>query len=187
MVKIMFILGSSREGRNGDKVAKWVMSHASKKKEFASEFIDLKEMNFNFLSESTPPIMGQYQSEKTKKWAAKVAESDGFVWISPEYNHGYPAVMKNALDLIYKEWNNKPVAIVSYGGAAGGIRCAEQLRLVAIELQMAPIREQVFIPEVWAAFDESGRLNEEQKQASQLEKVFEQLLWWTNALKKSRA
>ena len=158
MTKIQIILGSTREGRNGEKVCKWITDIAKKNKETEYEVVDLKEWNLPMFNDPKPPIYGEYSYDYTKKWSKKISEADGYIIVTPEYNHGYPGVLKNALDLLYKEWNNKPVAFVSYGGYVGGSRAVEQLRLVAVELQMTPIREEVNIPFVWQAFDEKGEI-----------------------------
>ena len=102
-----------------------------------------------------------YSNEVAKRWAEKIEGADGFIIVTPEYNHGYSAVLKNAIDYVYDGWNKKPVAFVSYGGPAGGSRAIEQLRQVAIELQMHPVREQVTIPYIWSALSDSGELIDE--------------------------
>src|SRR5206468_9617038 len=106
--------------------------------------IDLKEYSLPLLDEPVPPSMGQYSKPHTKTWAAKIAGFDGFVFVTPEYNHGTSAALKNAIDFLYKEWNNKAAGFVSYGGA-GGARAVEHLRLVMGELQVADVRAQVML------------------------------------------
>ena len=107
------------------------------------------------------------------------------MFVTPEYNHGYPAVLKNALDHVYAEWNNKPAAFVAYGGKAGGARSVEQLRSVAIELQMAPIRQAILIPGVRRAFDEDGKPADASYE-QQADALLDQLVWWARALKAAR-
>jgi NAD(P)H-dependent FMN reductase len=102
------------------------------------------------------PASGAVAAE-ARDWANRVDNADGFIFITPEYNHGYPAPLKNASDHLYREWGHKPAAIVSYGGLAGGYRAAEQLRQVLVELKVVPVREQVGVPAIWAAFDEAGK------------------------------
>lgn len=184
-LKIQIILGSTREGRYGDKAAKFIYEFAKKRKDFSVEYIDLKDWNFSFLYEASPPSMGNYSDPKTKKWAAKINESDGYIFVTPEYNHGYSGVLKNALDLIYKEWNNKPGGFVSYGGAAGS-RAVEQLRQVLVELQIAPIRAQVMITSIWTAFDAKGELLNKEMYEKSANAMFDQLVWWAKALKEAR-
>ena len=157
-MKIQIIFGSTREGRNGEKVCKWITEIAKNNKDFETEVLDLKELDLPMFHDPKPPFFGEYSYDYTKKWSKKIMEGAAYIIVTPEYNHGYPAVLKNALDHLYKEWNNKPVAFVSYGGSSGGTRCVEQLRQVAVELQMIPIREEVNIPFVWEAFDENGNI-----------------------------
>jgi NAD(P)H-dependent FMN reductase len=142
MTRIGIILGSTRPNRNGEQVAKWVFDLASRRDDAEFELIDLRDYPLPHLDEPLPPSLGQYQHEHTKQWAATIASFDGFVIVTPEYNHGTSGVLKNAIDYLYAEWNNKAVGFVSYG-AVGGARAVEHLRLVAGELQMADVRQQV--------------------------------------------
>lgn len=188
MIKIQVILGSTRPNRQSEKVGNWVLEQISKNPEITAELIDLKDWPLPFYNESSSltSLKGELSVEIAKKWGEKIKEADGYIIVTPEYNHGYSAVLKNALDYAYYEWNNKPIAFVGYGGSVGGGRAVEQLRLVAIELQMAPIRNAVFIPAVWAAFDESGVLKEVERYNKAIEGVLIQLLWWAKALKQAR-
>jgi NAD(P)H-dependent FMN reductase len=184
-LKIQIILGSIRENRFGDTVGKWFLGVAGSRENLDAELIDLRDWQLPFFKEPRSPSSGRY-AEEARPWAEKIAQGDGYVIISPEYNHGYSAVLKNAMDHIYREWNNKPIGFVSYGGSSGGTRAVEQLRLVAIELQMAPIREAVVIPFARSAFDEDGQprsttLND------RANAVLNQMTWWANVLKKARA
>jgi NAD(P)H-dependent FMN reductase len=142
MTRIGIILGSTRPNRNGEQVATWVYENASRRSDAEFELVDLRDYPLPHLDEPLPPSMGQYQNEHTRQWAEKIASFDGFVIVTPEYNHGTSGVLKNAIDYLYAEWNNKAVGFVSYG-AVGGARAAEHLRLVAGELQMADVRQQV--------------------------------------------
>jgi NAD(P)H-dependent FMN reductase len=142
MTRIGIILGSTRPNRNGEQVAKWVLEHASRRDDAQFELVDLRDYPLPHLDEPLPPSVGQYHNDHTKEWATKIASFDGFVIVTPEYNHGTSGVLKNAIDFLYAEWNNKAVGLVSYG-AVGGARAAEHLRLVAGELQMADVRQQV--------------------------------------------
>ena len=139
MTRIGIILGSTRPGRNGEQVARWVLEHASRRADATFELIDLLDYPLPHLDEPLPPSMGQYQNSHTQEWAAKIASFDGFVIVTPEYNHGTSGVLKNAIDFLFAEWNNKAVGFVGYG-AVGGARAIEHLRLVAGELQMADVR-----------------------------------------------
>ena len=142
MTRIGIIVGSTRPGRNGLAVAQWVYDIASQRDDAHYELVDLIDYPLPHLDEPVPPILGQYSHEHTKAWADKIASFDGFVVVTPEYNHSTSGVLKNAIDYLYKEWNNKAVGFVSYG-AVGGSRAVEHLRLVAAELQMADVRAQV--------------------------------------------
>ena len=144
MTRIGIILGSTRPNRNGEQVAKWVYDVASQRGDAQFELIDLRDFPLPHLDEPLPPSLGQYQNDHTKKWAAKIASLDGFVMVTPEYNHSTSGVLKNAIDYLYAEWNNKAVGFVSYG-VVGGTRAAEHLRLVAGELQLADVRQQVAV------------------------------------------
>lgn len=183
--KIYVILGSTRQGRFGETVANWFHTIASSRQDLSAELIDLRDWPLPLFDEPKSPSGGHY-AEAAKPWAEKIAEADGYVIVTPEYNHGYPAPLKNALDHLNREWNNKPVAFVSYGGSAGGSRAVEQLRLVAVELQMAPIRESVVIPMARAAFNEQGEPNNPVLN-DRATAVLDQLRWWAQALKKARA
>jgi NAD(P)H-dependent FMN reductase len=188
-LKIQVILGSTRKGRFSDKPGKWILEEAQKKEGVEAELVDLRDYPLPFFDEPMGPagLQGKYSSDIAVQWAKKVAEADAYIIAAPEYNHGYPAVLKNALDYAYNEWNNKPVGFVSWGGVAGA-RVVEQLREVAIELQMAPIRNAVHIPSFWTLLDEKGNLKEgaldQMKDSSN--KMLDQLIWWAKALKNAR-
>lgn len=144
LVKIAIIIGSTRPGRKGEAVAKWVLEHASKRTDATFEIVDIAEANLPLLDEPMPAIVGKYAHEHTKAWSRKIAPYDSFVFVIPEYNHGLPAALKNAIDYLYAEWVNKAAGIVSYG-AIGGARAAEQLRLVLAQLQLADVQGQVML------------------------------------------
>ncbi|MEO8668950.1 MAG: NAD(P)H-dependent oxidoreductase, partial [Bauldia sp.] len=146
MPKIAVILGSTRQNRFGEKPARWIFDELKKRKGIDAEFIDLRDYRIPFYDHPASPAwtQGPFGDDTTQAFARKIAEADGFIIVAPEYNRGYSAELKNAIDHVYGEWNNKPVAFVSYGSVGGG-RAIEQLRLVAIELQMAPIRQAVHI------------------------------------------
>src|SRR5205814_3953697 len=129
---------------NGEAVAKWVNEIAQKRKDAAFELVDLKDLNLPLLDEPVPPSMGQYSKSHTKRWAAKIDSFDGFVFVTAEYNHGIPGALKNAIDFVFREWNNKAAGFVSYG-SAGGARAVEQLRQVLAEVQIATVRNQVLL------------------------------------------
>src|SRR5438067_4700138 len=142
MLRIAIIIGSSRPGRKGEAVAKWACEIAQKRSDVEFELVDIKDFNLPLLDEPMPPIMGQYSQEHTKQWAAKIGSFDAYVFVTPEYNHGTSGALKNAIDFLYAEWNNKAAGFVSYGSALGA-RAVENLRLVMGELQIADVRAQV--------------------------------------------
>ncbi len=190
-IKVQIILGSTRKNRFGDKPANWIYSIAKDREDLDVEMIDLRDYPLPFFDEPMSPSSsnGKYSSDAAAKWAAKVGEADAYIIAAPEYNNGYSAVLKNALDYVYKEWNNKPVGFVSWGGVSGGTRAVQQLRQVSIELQMAPIRNSVNIPFSWNIVDANGELKpgalDAQKQGA--ENLLDQLTWWAKALKEARS
>src|SRR6185436_379107 len=142
--RIAIIIGSTRPGRNGEAVAKWVNEIAQKRSDAEFELVDIRDFNLPLLDEPVPPSMGQYSKAHTKAWAAKIGSFDGYVFVAPEYNHGIPAALKNAIDFLFAEWNHKAAGFVSYGGA-GGARAVEHLRLVLAEVLVATVRAQVLL------------------------------------------
>ena len=147
------IIGSTRQNRFSEKPARYIFDELKKKENIQVELIDLRDWPLPFYDEVVSPAVnkGNYSNELGKKWAVKVGEADGYIMVTPEYNHGYSAVLKNALDWVFPEWNGKPVGFVSYGNV-GGARAIEQLRQVVIELEMVPIRSAIHIPtEVYLA------------------------------------
>lgn len=145
MKKIGIIVGSTRPGRIGIQIAEHTLSKAPKSEFFSYSLIDLKEINLPLLDEPYPAAMGKYQHPHTIAWANKIKEFDGFIIVTPEYNFGYSAALKNALDYLYAEWNNKHLAFIGYGYSASGSRAVMQLRQVVINLQLKPIFKDVLI------------------------------------------
>lgn len=189
-LNIKVIAGSTREGRFSDKAAAWIAEELKKQEGVAVEVLDLRDYDMPFFNEPSSPSFKQepYKNEAVARFTKKIEEGDAFVIVTPEYNHGTSGVLKNALDWVYQEWNNKPVAFVSYGGV-GGARAVEQLRLNAIELQMAPIRTAVHIPGEQYFPVVFGKVNARELFSSlskQAEAMIAQLLWWTRALKNAR-
>ena len=186
-LKIKVILGSIREGRNGEKVAKNVMDVLSKRDDAEYELLDLLDYPMPLFNDAVSPSMRTepYSDKHVALWQSKIAEADGYIFITAEYNRGVPSVLKNAIDYLYPEWNKKAMAVISYGNAAGGSRAAEQLRTYAIELQMAPIRVGVHIPFIWEKFDSEGKLTDAHFEKSVSDQA-DQLIWWSQALKSAR-
>lgn len=179
-VRIGIIIGSTRPGRKGYTVAKWVLEHAQQRDDADYDLVDLADFSLPHLDEAIPASRGQYANEHTRAWADKVDSFDGFVFVTPEYNHSTSGALKNAIDFIYGEWNNKAAALVSYG-VHGGLRAAEHLRLVLGELQIADVRQQVSFSlitdfENYTDFAPTGG------QEAQLDTQLEQLVSWAGAL-----
>lgn len=181
---ILVILGSTRPNRAGEAVFKWLKTQLANHDEAEFSFVDLAELNLPFLDEPTPPSAHKYQQEHTKKWSETVSSADGYIWVTPEYNNGYPAALKNAIDFLYQEWNRKPVAFVSYGNIAGGTRSVQQLKQIASELQMAAVRSAITIPLIWEAVQD-GELDESRVRGK-VDSMLHDLLWWTKALSTAR-
>jgi NAD(P)H-dependent FMN reductase len=191
MTVISVIVGSTRQGRFSEKPAQWILQRLESRGGIEARLLDLREFPLPFFDQPVPPAMPgrpPYANEMVKKWTAEIARSDGFIFVTPEYNFGPPAVLKNALDWVYPEWNRKAVAFVSYGSALGA-RSVQQLRETAIELQLAPVRSSVHIPvaTLWAHFQggdvEAGLAALE----APAKTMIEDLLWWSTALKAARA
>lgn len=157
--KVLEIVASTRPGRIGRSVADWFLVHAAARSDLTFEIADLAEWNLPFLDEPLPAKMGTYRNEHTRRWSAKVAGADGILVVTPEYNHGYPAALKNAVDYLYHEWEGKPVAFVSYGIGAGRLAVA-QLTQVVEAVGMRRVAGGVAIRLQAEMFDEDGRLVE---------------------------
>ena len=186
-VKIAVIVGTTRAARFGHKPAQWIADIASQRDDMVVEVLDLHEYPMPFFDEVASNAWVPSQNEAAQRWQKKVAEFDGYIFVSAEYNRGVPAVLKNALDYANPEWNKKPAAFVGYG-SVGAARAIEHLRLIAIELQMAPIRTGVHIQgadfmAVWKGGKDIAELSYLPQNATDM---LDQLVWWTNALKTAR-
>src|SRR5687768_14310563 len=185
--KLAVVIGSIRPNRFADHPAQWISEIAKKRGDFDVELIDLKDYPMALFAEAASPLYAASEDVAAQRWQRRVAEFDAYVFTAAEYNRGPTAVLKNALDYAYAEWNNKPVAFVGYGGV-GGARAVEQLRLNAIELQMAPIRTAVHIqvPVYLAVLKEGKKLGDFDFLNQNAMDMLDQLAWWTNALKAAR-
>jgi NAD(P)H-dependent FMN reductase len=194
-VKVKVIIGTTRQRRFGDKPAHWIYDEAMAQPDVEVELLDLRDYPLPFFDEPKSPMWlnGQYSNEAVQRWADRIADGDAFIIVTAEYNHGYPAVLKNALDYIYPEWGNKPVGFVSYGNA-GGARAVEQLRQVVLELQMVPIRSAIHIPTAiyLSVMNEPVPANPDlfrplkEGRVNYVERFFGELLWSARALKRAR-
>lgn len=185
--KLAVVIGSIRPNRFADHPAKWIVEIARQRGDFDVELIDLKDYPMPLFAEVASSLYAPSENAVAQRWQTKVAEFDAYVFTAAEYNRGPTAVLKNALDYAYTEWNNKPVAFVGYGGV-GGARAVEQLRLNAIELQMAPIRTAVHIqmPVYLSVIKEGKKLSEFDFLNTAAKDMLDQLAWWANALKVAR-
>jgi NAD(P)H-dependent FMN reductase len=185
--KLAVVIGSVRPNRFADHPAQWIAELATQSGKFDVELIDLKDYPLPWFAEAVSPAYAPSKNEVAQRWQKKVAEFDAYVFTVAEYNRGPTAVLKNALDYSFNEWTNKPVSFVGYGGV-GGARAVEQLRLNAIELQMAPIRTAVHIqlPVYLAVVKEGKKLNDFDFLNQNAKDMLEQLAWWTNALRAAR-
>lgn len=185
-LKIAIIVGSTRKARAGHHVANWFQEQVKGMDGLQFDVVDLAEESLPFLNEPGLPSMGNYQLESTKKWSDKIAQYDGYVFVTPEYNHGYPATLKNAIDTLYAEWQKKPVAFVGYG-VMGGVRAIEQLVPVTAQIGMVPIPyATVNIIESYATVDEAGNIKAEAIKGNGSEKLVAELTWWAKALQVAR-
>ncbi|HEX5308875.1 MAG TPA: NAD(P)H-dependent oxidoreductase [Solirubrobacteraceae bacterium] len=180
MTRIGIILGSTRPNRNGEQVANWVLERAVQRDDADFELIDLRDYPLPHLDEPMPPSLGQYQHEHTKRWAEKIASFDGFVIVTPEYNHSTSGVLKNAIDYLFAEWNDKAVGFVSYG-SAGGARAVEHLRLIAGELKMADVRQQVVLS-LLTEFENYSVFKPGDYNLTALDTLLDQVVAWSSAL-----
>jgi NAD(P)H-dependent FMN reductase len=184
MLKIGIIIGSTRPGRKAEAVAKWVYEIAQKRGDAEFELVDIKDFNLPLLDEAMPPSMGQYSHEHTRKWSEKIASFDGYVFVTPEYNHGTSGALKNAIDFLYREWINKAAGFVGYGGASG-VRAVESLRLVMGELQVADVRNQVALS-LFTDFENFTAFKPRPQQEKSVGAMLDQVIAWSGALKQLR-
>jgi NAD(P)H-dependent FMN reductase len=186
MTRVAIILGSTRPGRNGAAVASWVRDIASKRTDAEFELVDLEDYNLPHLDEATPAAMGGgYTNQHTKDWSARIASFDAYVFVTPEYNHSTSGALKNAIDFLYQEWNNKAAGFVSYGGA-GGARAVEHLRLVMGELQVADVRAQVALS-LYTDFENFSVFTPAGQHEEAVTTMLDQVVAWGGALKTLRA
>jgi NAD(P)H-dependent FMN reductase len=184
MNKIAVIIGSTRPGRNGEAVARWVYEIAKKRTDAEFELVDIAAFNLPLLDEPVPPSMGQYSKPHTQAWAAKIASFDGFVFVTPEYNHATSGALKNAIDFLYKEWNNKAAGFVGYG-SLGGTRAVENLRLIMGELQVADVRNQVALS-LFTDFENFSVFKPAELHIASVNAMLDQVIAWSGALKSLR-
>lgn len=184
---VLTIVGSTRQGRKGGAIGRWFAGLADQRDDLTHELVDLRDWPLPFFDDPIPPAMGQpSQHDVVRAWGEKVASADGYVLVVPEYNHGYPAVLKNALDSVFSPWLRKPVSFVGYGGPGAGVRAVEQLRQVVVELEMAPLRHQVSIARAYMSLDAEGRPTEDWHEQD-AQRLLDEHVWWARALAAARA
>lgn len=182
MIKIGIIVGSTRPGRNAEAVAQWVYENAKKlRSDINFEIVDIKDYNLPLLDEAVPAAFHGYQNEHTKRWAAKVGELDGYIFVTPEYNHAPSAALKNAIDYVFAEWNNKAAGFVSYGSAYG-VRAVEHLRHIMGELMVADVRAQVMLS-LFSDFENFSKFKPAPHHYETLKTMIDQLISWAEAMK----
>jgi NAD(P)H-dependent FMN reductase len=184
MIRIAIIVGSTRPGRKAEAVAKWVSGIALKRSDAEYEIVDIRDYSLPLLDEAAPPAMAQYSQPHTMAWSAKIATFDGYVFVTPEYNHSTSGALKNALDFLYREWNNKAAGFVGYG-SAGGTRAVEQLRLIMGELQVADVRAQVMLS-LFTDFENFTAFKPAAMHEKSVNAMLDQVVAWSGALKTLR-
>lgn len=184
MLNVGIILGSTRPNRNGEAVANWVVEKTRGRQDARYELVDIKDYDLPLLDEPIPPSQGKYSQPHTKRWAEKIASFDAFIFVTPEYNHGTSGALKNAIDFLYREWNNKAAGFVSYG-SAGGARAVEHLRLVMAELQIADVRAQVMFS-LFTDFKNMSEFTPDPRHDRELDTMLGQLTAWGGALQVMR-
>jgi NAD(P)H-dependent FMN reductase len=185
MLKVAIIVGSTRPGRKADAVAKWVHGIAAKRSDAEFEIVDIRDYNLPLLDEAIPPSMGQYSRPHTLVWAEKIDSFDGYVFVTPEYNHGPSGALKNAIDYLFREWNNKAAGFVGYG-SAGGVRAVEHLRGVMGELMIADVRGQVMLS-LHSDFENYTVFAPHARHEPAVTAMLDQIVAWAGALKTLRS
>src|SRR5882762_2835340 len=184
MPRVAIIVGSTRPGRKGEAVARWVYEIAGSRGDAKFELVDIKDYDLPLLDESMSAISGKYSKDHTKAWSAKIDSFDAFVFVTPEYNHATSGALKNAIDYLYKEWNNKAAGFVGYGGA-GGVRAVENLRLVMGEIKIADVRAQVALS-LFTDFENFATFKPHEKHDKAVHSMADEVIAWGGALKALR-
>ena len=184
MLKIGIIVGSTRPGRKAAAVAKWVFDILKSRKDAEFEIVDIEDYKLPLLDEPMPPIMHQYSQPHTKAWSEKIASLDAYIFVTPEYNHATSAALKNAIDFLYHEWNNKAAGFIGYGGA-GGVRAVENLRLVMGELKVADVRAQVSLS-MFTDFESFTTFKPQEQHDKAVHLIADEVIAWSGALKALR-
>lgn len=184
MIRLAVVTGSTRPGRLNEAVARWVRDIAARRRDIEVDLIDIAEYSLPLLDEPVPAALGQYTHRHTKRWAATIASFDAFVFVTPEYNHGVSAALKNAIDYLYAEWNDKAAGFVGYGGA-GGVRAVEQLRLIMGNLRIADVTAQVSLS-LFTEFENFTSFKPDPRREAEVVELLDQVIAWGGALKSLR-
>ena len=184
---LQIIIGSTRPGRVGSAVADWIIDRARARGDFEVEVTDLAVLNLPIFDEPNHPRLRRYVNQHTKDWSEIVERSDAFVFVIPEYNYGFNAATKNAIDYLNQEWQNKPAGIVSYGGVAAGTRAAQMLKQVMSALKIVPVTDSVNIPFVGQKLDQDRRLKPTEVMEAATAAMLDELARWAQALRPLRA
>ena len=185
MLKVAIVVGSTRPGRKAEAVAKWVHQIANTRNDAEYEIVDIEHYKLPLLDEPVPPSMNQYKNPHTHAWAEKIGSFDAFVFVTPEYNHGTSGALKNAIDFLFKEWNNKAAGFVGYG-SVGGVRAVESLRLVMGEIMIADVRPQVALS-LFSDFENFTTFKPAPHHDKAVHAMRDQVISWGEALKPLRA
>jgi NAD(P)H-dependent FMN reductase len=187
MAQLTIVIASTRPGRSGLAIGQWFIARAEKHGGLDVNVVDLAELNLPFLDEPNHPRFRKYTKKHTKDWSATVDGSDAFVFVTPEYNFGYPATLKNAIDFLHNEWNYKPLGFVSYGGVAAGTRSVQQLKQVVTALKMTPLSEAVSIPFHTQFIDDDGVVQANETMETAADAMLDELVRTEAALRPLRA
>jgi NAD(P)H-dependent FMN reductase len=186
MSLIKVILGSTRPNRFGIQPAEWLMDLAKEHSEATFELVDLKDMDLPLLDEALPAAYGKYDHDHTKAWAKVIAEADGFVFVTGEYNFSIPGAFKNALDFLAAEWRYKPVAFVSYGAAGGGLNAVVNWRNAVANLSMYDLRDHVSFVNYFNHLDSDGKIQPSEEQTATAHKLLTNIAFWSDVMKPAR-
>lgn len=184
MTKIAILIGSTRPGRNGEAVGKWVYEQSKEYKGAEFELVDIADYDLPLLDEPYPAMMQKYTKGHTKIWSEKINEFDGYIVVTPEYNHSTSGALKNAIDYLNVEWKDKAAGFVSYG-SVGGARAVEHLRLIFAELRVATVRAQVMFS-LFTDFIDMAEFKPDARHKEETKVLFDQVVSWSNALKTIR-
>lgn len=183
---LQVIVGSTRPGRLGRPIGEWFQQRAVEHGGFRVELVDLAEVDLPMMNEPQHPLLQQYVHQHTRDWSATIDRADAFVFVTPEYNFGFNAALKNALDYLHSEWAHKPAGFVSYGGVSAGTRAVQMLKQIVTTLRMVPLTDAVSIPFIKQFFDENGELHANEEMETAAKTVLDELTKLTTALRSLR-